>query len=126
MSAYGSPLEEVGLSNYLIDIEGNVWVKYKHKTVKLTGTVTDKGYRKYHLKTDEGKHKKFLGHRLVALVFIPNPCDKLEVNHKDGDKLNNHISNLEWCTHSENVQHAYDNNLINISGVLETPPLRDS
>ena len=52
-------------------------------------------------------------HRLVAECFVPKPPgENLEVNHKDGDKLNNRASNLEWTTHLENVRHAYRTGLI--------------
>lgn len=55
----------------------------------------------------EGKRKSFSIHRLVAMHFIDNPLGLPEVNHKDGNKLNCHVSNLEWCTNLENQQHAW-------------------
>lgn len=60
------------------------------------------GYMRVRIK---GKHYKI--HRLVAETFIPNPENKREVNHKDGNKLNNRADNLEWATRSENQKHAY-------------------
>lgn len=53
-------------------------------------------------------------HRLLAETFIPKVDGKCFVNHIDGNKLNNSIENLEWCTHQENIQHAWDNKLISI------------
>lgn len=61
------------------------------------------------------KKKHIAIHRLVASAYIPNPDRKPQVNHKDGNKLNNQVDNLEWATESENSQHAYDTNLRGVS-----------
>lgn len=53
-----------------------------------------------------GTHVKRTIHRLVAIAFIPNPDGKETVNHKDGDRANNNMENLEWCSQSENIIHA--------------------
>lgn len=59
-----------------------------------------------------GKSKLFRVHREFALAWIPNPDNKPVINHKDCNKTNNSIENLEWVTHQENVVHAFDNDLI--------------
>lgn len=55
----------------------------------------------------KGKQKTVRIHRLLAIMFIPNPFKKPHVNHIDGNKENYALENLEWCTRSENMKHAY-------------------
>ncbi len=64
---------------------------------------------------NRNKVKKRYVHRLVAYVFIPNPNNKPQVNHKDGNKMNNNLENLEWCTQRENTIHAYKTGLYDIN-----------
>lgn len=71
----------------------------------LKPSLNGSGYSQVFLRNNKGKSNRRI-HREVAMAFIPNPENKPCVNHKDGDKLNNHANNLEWCTHSENTKHA--------------------
>lgn len=70
------------------------------------------GYRSVILAKD-GINRHFRVHKLVALAFIPNPENKPQINHKDGDKHNNFVENLEWATPKENQQHAIATGLRN-------------
>ena len=96
--------------NYQIDENGNVKNLLTNKILK--GSIGEHGYRYYRLSKD-GSKKMFYAHRLVAETFIPNPNNLPVVNHKDGNKQNNNINNLEWVSYSENAKHAHNNNLIN-------------
>lgn len=73
----------------------------------MKANISPKGYSRITLMLNR-KYVKFLVHRLVAISFIPNPENKPEVNHKDGNKKNNYYINLEWSTSSENHIHAHN------------------
>jgi len=73
--------------------------------------VSDKGYYKVQL-IIEGKKRNVRVHRMVAMKYIPNPMGYPIINHKDGNKLNNSVSNLEWCTFRHNNIHAIEFGLV--------------
>lgn len=74
---------------------------------RISGSISPvTGYRMVTVSRDETRKLKSI-HRFVATSFIPNPLNKPEVNHIDGNKLNNRVSNLEWVTSSENQIHAH-------------------
>lgn len=100
---------------YWIDTNGKV---YNIDNICLKPFISNSGYYRLNLVLKNGKQKKFSVHRLVAFVFIKNddPIRKKQVNHKDGDKLNNKVENLEWVSQSENVRHAYNTNLCKAKG----------
>ena len=78
----------------------------------LKGQVNHKnGYLSYNLTLPDGTKKRCYAHRLVAIAYIENKENKKEVNHIDGNKLNNCIDNLEWVSSLENKQHALENEL---------------
>ena len=105
----------VGFENiYVINLDGTIKNINNNSTNTLTTRVDRAGYKTVRLSKNGKTHTKYI-HRLIATSFIPNPYNKPEVNHKDGNKLNNAVANLEWVTHAENVQHAYKNQLIPIN-----------
>lgn len=99
----------------MIEISG-----YPNKFILKNGTVLNKktgnfyknqlgktGYYVISLVNNKVRRTLYI-HRILAIEFIPNPLFLPCVNHKDGNKLNNSIDNLEWCTYQENNKHAYD------------------
>ncbi len=78
---------------------------YYKKEKLLTQFPDGRGYLHVKLYDGSGNPKSWTTHRLVALTYIPNLENKPQVNHIDGNKLNNNIDNLEWCTNEENMSH---------------------
>ena len=94
--------------DYYICDKGFV-ISTKGRNIKILKNRYDKnGYIRCYIRdTNTGQRKDYKIHRLVAEYFIDNPNNYRVVNHIDGDKQNNHVCNLEWCTHSENNLHAF-------------------
>lgn len=88
--------------NYAVDECGNV---FNIKSGRTKAQQTYHGYKYVQLHKD-GKTRMIQVHRLVAMAYIPNPEKLPCVNHKDEDKLNNNVGNLEWCTHLYNVTYG--------------------
>lgn len=88
---------------YFVSPIGNI---YNRHGILLIGGVNRTGYKQVVV-----NNKTQFVHRIVAQTFIANPNNLPCINHKDGNKLNNTVDNLEWCTHSENTIHAYETGL---------------
>lgn len=87
---------------------GKPWLVKERLLSKVIG---HNGYIEYQI-TYNKKHRSEKAHRLVAEAFLPNPNNKPFINHIDGNKQNNCVENLEWCTNQENILHAYHHRLI--------------
>lgn len=100
--------------NYDVYEDGKVYSHFTHKFLK--GEITKHGYLQYTLFINN-KAKRVKAHQLVASIFIQKPLSEetLIVNHVDGDKLNNHYTNLEWTTYYGNNLHAREHGLNNVS-----------
>lgn len=95
-----------GTNIHYITNKGAVLSYFNNKEKELKTQTDKKGYEKIKL-----NGKTYRIHRLVAEAFIANPDNLPQVNHIDGNKQNNDVSNLEWCDNSFNQKHAWDNNL---------------
>jgi hypothetical protein len=113
MMVKGEPICYIFDGSYHISKSGEVYSCYssdEHSYFKIKERIGNRGYPVVNLMVD-GVHKTVEVHRLLALTFIPNPENKPQVNHKNGNKLDYSLDNLEWTTPSENMQHAMDNGL---------------
>lgn len=96
--------------NYLIDEDGNVLNTITNKY--LQGSIGENGYKYYRLSKD-GKKKMFYAHRLVAETYLDNLQQLPVVNHKDSNKLNNNVKNLEWVSYADNIKYWHNHKNIN-------------
>lgn len=96
--------------NYQADEDGNIWSPYGGLH-KLSPSPTQHGYFRIVLQTSEGR-KTFQVHRLILMTFSPvKDMENLEVNHINGDKSDNSLKNLEWCSGSYNIRHSLQTGL---------------
>lgn len=95
-----------GFEHYMVNDEGGVMNVISER--ELIPYTTRYGYKRLDLRCD-GARLQVFAHRLVALAFLPNKDAQLytEVNHIDKNRANNSLTNLEWCTHQENMLHCY-------------------
>lgn len=109
------------ITNYSVNKNGEIF--NDETNYKLNGWIDVYGYRVISMnispKGEVYRFVKKLVHRLVAQAFIPNPENKPQVNHIDGNKLNNNVSNLEWVTNKENYIHARSHGLIKTGDKLK-------
>lgn len=109
-----APFPIKGYPDYSVSTYGRVKSEKRNKVKIIQWRETYKGYFKAKpFKAGDNKQPQFFIHRLVALAFIPNPNKYPQVNHKNGNKSDNHYSNLEWCNDQINKDHAKANGLIN-------------
>lgn len=102
-------------ARYLCDEDGNLYSdNYKNsgKLKMISPALDKKGYLRTMLLNDKGQYQTVKVHRLIASAFIAQAEGKNQVNHLNGIKSDNRVSNLEWCDNRENVIHAYKNNMI--------------
>lgn len=113
-----------GYSHYRIYKNGRIYSEFINRYI--TPTEDSSHYLQNTLVDDNGNRKTIKTHRLVAIAFLPNPENLPDVNHKDFNRRNNNIENLEWCTEKYNTQYTSKYNLdINKESYMKLSPLTE-
>jgi hypothetical protein len=105
----GIRLYELEKDRYYIDHKGEIYDLKRNTIIKQH---LNTGYKRVSLRTRDNHQKSYYVHVLVAISFLGDKSSDMTVNHKDGDKVNNSIYNLEWVSHRENMKHAINIGLI--------------
>jgi hypothetical protein len=113
-----------GYSHYRIYKNGRIYSEFINRYI--TPTEDSSHYLQNTLVDDNGNRKTIKTHRLVAIAFLPNPENLPDVNHKDFNRRNNNVENLEWCTEKYNTQYTSKYNLdINKESYMKLSPLTE-
>lgn len=107
---------------YQISSQGEIFSTYRKRFLK--GWVESTGYHVVSLRKNGSRCNRTV-HSLLAQVFIPNPMELPEVNHIDGDKLNNSLSNLEWISGVDNIRHAFTTGLTKQAACIDYQKVPD-
>ena len=97
--------------NYIVSSDGKIYSTNSVGRAKYHQEISQRNNKDGYMQITVGKtgnRSQYRVHRMVAEAFIPNPDNLPEVNHKDNDRTNNCVDNLEWCTHTYNVQYSID------------------
>ena len=126
-------IDSDGVGTYEVSNEGRVRrVLHDRRAIKKYGQykylkpVLHRGKRTNYLDIGIGRRKRMLVHRLVAEAFIPNPNNLPQVNHKNGNGMDNRVENLEWVTNRENAIHARENGWTNPNYKAKTVRCRET
>lgn len=103
-------LKFLGLSNYTVTVDGRIWSHIQENWL-MPKRPNNSGYITLHLRADDGSNIDTKLHRVIALAFLPQKCGCNEVDHINGNKLDNRAENLEWVSTSENLRRAREQGL---------------